>query len=71
MNVGDYVVETWRDADKQKRMKPLTIPVWRFVGYSGSAARLESLGGLVGVLTSTVDLRPATDDEVAAAKAAA
>ena len=70
MEAGDFVVETWRDADRDpsKRWQP-PIPVWRFVGMSGASALLEAVKGRGVAVTAPGDLRPATDDEVARASA--
>ena len=67
--MGDFVCEVWRDHDEGRGMKPPRKPVWRFAGMNGSAARLESLDGLVGVLSSTADLRLANENEIAEARA--
>lgn len=66
MNPGDFVVETWRDADRDpsKRWQG-PIPVWKYVGMSGSSAMLESVIGAAVAVTAPGDLRPATDEELA------
>jgi hypothetical protein len=69
MTVGDYAVETWRDGDRDpsKRWAP-PIPVWLVLAW-GPVATLANLRSNQHAHVASGDLRPATTDEIAAARA--
>lgn len=74
MIVGDFVCESWLDADRQNhqgRQFP-PVPVWEIIEirHDSSSAVLRRVGQALGESTGPqAGLRDATDEEIARAKA--